>query len=511
VHPTYTKMKNTFSPFRAATAAFLALNFLAQSVFATCGGGGGGGMGGSAPGGGSVAYVVPWVVTAEGNALPKAPAASLIVLWFPVSAKAAADSDLRSSSVLTLAAARCVADVLITSDNKTVRAKYGVTDAEAAILIRPDGTEIARATLSKKNTVVTSSLERALNTEIKTQEKAITAVLTAAEKKVKAKDQTAQADLEKVWAERCLFPSLGKRAAKGLKTLGINVDGAELKKLGSDNLADPDVSGVRTAAVERIIKAGLKAEIAGDYVTAGKRYKEATELDPADTTALRFLGEYYRHQTGQWDLAGRVFNRILAQPADPVARAVALHGLGKMTIHSGNFAAGLAKFHESLEVFPLAITYRNLAVYWFSEKETDKAAGYMREAFALEPNDQYNQIFAAVYLAAAGKKDEALAIAKDNEKVLEASYNLAAIYAQAGDKKKAMEYLRRHFETYERYDAVRAMEMKEARDDYMFIALHQDPDFIALTKLARNAWMIGNEFCDPISLLASPEAPLRRM
>jgi len=505
-------MKTSFSPFRAATAALLALNFLAQTAFATCGGGGGGGMGGSAPGGGSVTYVVPWVVTPEGKVLPKAPAASLIVLWFPLTAKAAADSDMRSSSVLTLAAARCVADALITSDNKTVRAKYGVTDGtEAAILTRADGSEIARATLSKKGVVVTSSIEKALSTEIKTQEKALTLVLTGAEKKVKAKDQSAVAELQQVWGDRCLFPSLGKRAAKGLKTLGINVDAAELKKLGMDNLADPDVTGVRTAAVERIIKAGLKAEIAGDFVTAGKRYKEASELDPSDTTALRFLGEYYRHQTGQWDLAGRVFNRILAQPADPVARAVALHGLGKMTIHSGNYAAGLAKFHESLEVFPLAITCRNLAVYWFSEKETEKAAGYMREAFALEPNDQYNQIFAAVYLAAAGKKDEALAIAKDNEKVLEASYNLAAIYAQTGDRKKAMEMLRRHFETYERYDAVRAMEMKEARDDYMFIALHQDPDFIAMTKLARNAWMIGNEFCDPASLLASPEAPLRRM
>ena len=105
-----------------------------------------------------------------------------------------------------------------------------------------------------------------------------------------------------------------------LKTLGVNVDPAELKKLGLDTLADPDTTGARTAAVERILKAGLKAEMAGDFTTAGKRYKEATELDPSDTTALRFLGEYYRHQTGQWDLAGRVFNRILEQPADPVAR-----------------------------------------------------------------------------------------------------------------------------------------------------------------------------------------------
>jgi hypothetical protein len=47
-----------------------------------------------------------------------------------------------------------------------------------------------------------------------------------------------------------------------------------------------------------------------------------------------------------------------------------------------------------------------------------------------------------------------------------------------------MELLRRHFYEYERFDAVRAMEMQEARDDYMFASLHDDPQFIELTQLA---------------------------
>ena len=75
-------------------------------------------------------------------------------------------------------------------------------------------------------------------------------------------------------------------------------------------------------------------------------------------------------------------------------------------------------------------------------------------------------------------------MAATNIDVLEASYNLAAIWAQAGDRRKAMELLRRHFYDYERFDAVRAMEMQEARDDYMFASLHQDPEFIELTKQA---------------------------
>ena len=108
----------------------------------------------------------------------------------------------------------------------------------------------------------------------------------------------------------------------------------------------------------------------------------------------------------------------------------------------------------------------------------------MDKAIELEPEDPYNQIFAAVYLAVAGKTEEALQIAKDHEHLLDASYNLAALYAQVGDTRKAMKMLRRHFYVYEKYDAVRAKEMKEAREDYMFAALQRNPDFIELTALA---------------------------
>jgi len=65
--------------------------------------------------------------------------------------------------------------------------------------------------------------------------------------------------------------------------------------------------------------------------------------------------------------------------------------------------------------------------------------------------------------------------------LLPASYNLAAIYAQAGEKKKAIELLRRHFFQYERYHAVRAKEMMEARVDAVFDSIRYDSSFLALT------------------------------
>ena len=487
--------------------AFLVGLFLANgaALLATCGGGGGGGAGGVGAGGmGSnraEVYRVPWRLLEKGPKLPDLPGTALMVLWLPTSVKQVKASEMLASRTLTLAAARGVADILVAPEAAAVRAAYQVAAGqEVAILLEPAGREIGRVSPNAKGVFDPGAVEKLLAKEMDTREKAFKALLDASEKRLKSGDKTAADDLQKIWAQRTMFPSLGKRAAKALEKAGLKVGWQELEQLGPDNLADPDVLGAN-AEVERILRRGLAAEVAGNYEAAGRHYEAAAKLDPADPTALRFLGEFYRHHTGEWNKAGRTFRTLLAQPADPVARAVALHGLGKMTIHAGRFTAGLKLFEESLAAFPLPITYRNLAVYWFSEKQSEKAAGYMRQALALAPDDAYNQVFAAVYLAAAGHKDEALAVAKANENLIDASYNLAAIWAQAGDRPKAMELLRRHFYAYERFEAVRAMEMKEAREDYMFAAIYGSSEFDELTKGAKNAWMIGLEWCDPTKLL----------
>ena len=171
--------------------------------------------------------------------------------------------------------------------------------------------------------------------------------------------------------------------------------------------------------------------------------------------------------------------------ADPLSRAVAMHGLGKITIHEGQYLKGLGLFESSIAEYPLALTYRNLAVYWNSEGKLQKAEGYLRKALELEPKDPYNLIFAATYLASDGKTVEAMKIARENESILPASYNLAAIYALSGEKDKALALLKRHFYQYEKYNDVRAMEMMEARVDIVFSSIRQDPRFVELTKLAR--------------------------
>jgi tetratricopeptide (TPR) repeat protein len=155
-----------------------------------------------------------------------------------------------------------------------------------------------------------------------------------------------------------------------------------------------------------------------------------------------------------------------------------------MTIHDGDFLKGLHMMEASVREYPLALAYRNLAVYWNSEGDSAKAGYYTEEALKLDPTDPFNVVFAAAFFAGNGRGEEALKIAKENEAMLPASYNLAAIYAQLGQKQKAIDLLKRHFFEYERYASVRSKEMMEARVDYVFLSLREDPQFVALTSAA---------------------------
>jgi tetratricopeptide (TPR) repeat protein len=312
---------------------------------------------------------------------------------------------------------------------------------------------------------------------MKRRQDALKEKLEDAKAKAKSGDnQTAIQEYRAVLEQKCMFPGKAKEAAKALKKLGVT----DVGQLFDAPIFDPHQS----ARIERTMRDGLKAENDARYTDAERLYTQGRRMDPADPTPLRYLGELYRHHIGDWDKARQTFDAILAMPADPLSRAVALHGLGKMTIHEGEFKKGLALMESSVQTYPLALAYRNLSVYWNSEGDTAKADYYVRQALALDPADPYNLVFAAAFMAGNGHGDEALKIASENEALLPASYNLAAVYAQAGQREKALALLQRHFFQYERYQAVRTKEMMEARVDAVFASLREDPAFVALTSAA---------------------------
>jgi tetratricopeptide (TPR) repeat protein len=352
----------------------------------------------------------------------------------------------------------------------------GESKLPLAVLATPDGTPVTKLE-NKEGRLKVELVEKLVSSEVKQRETALDTQLKEAKLKVKAGDSAGAIPLLKSVAEQqCMFPKKAKDAAKELKKLG-----AEVAVIDDRPFSAPVFEPKLNARIERAMGLGLMAELSARYRTAEKYYSAAHRMDPADPAPLRYLGEVYRHHTGEWDRARTTFEAILNMPADPLSRAVALHGLGKMTIHDGEFKAGLALMERSVEAYPLALTYRNLAVYWNSEGDPKKGNEYTQQALALDPKDPYNIVFAAVFMVAFGRSDEALKIARENEALLPASYNLAAVYAQTGQREKALSLLKRHFFTYERYQAVRAKEMMEARVDAVFDSLREDPAFMALT------------------------------
>ena len=456
-------------------ALLLIMLFVLSPVWATCGGGGGGGAGGMSGGSGGAGgakpevYHVPWK-----NWSAKEPVKEgLVLYWFPATQKELDNSSLKTSRQLSLYSAQCVSMKVADFRNPEVQSMLGDAKPPVAVLAKPDGAIIDKAQ-GTNNFLKAEVVEKLVASEVKQRETALEAQMKDAREKLKAGDKDAAIKLfQSVSAEKCMFQKKAKDAAKELKKLGVGEVG---------RFFEPPVFERRQSAlIEQTMIRGLRAEIAERYVAAEKLYNQAHRMDPADPTPMCYLGELYRHHTGEWDKARVTFEAILDMPADPLSRAVALHGLGKMTIHEGEFKKGLSLMEQSIAEFPLALTYRNLAVYWNSEGDPAKGNEYTKLALALNPKDPYNLVFAAVFMAAGGQKAEALKIARQNINLLPASYNLAGIFAQNGQRDKALELLRRHFYRYERYQAVRAKEMMEARVDAVFDSLREDQKFLALT------------------------------
>jgi len=428
--------------------------------------------GGSSDGSAPTVYYVPWKVRTPKDPAPQ----GLVLYWFPASKNELQRSSLRASRSLSLYATQCISMEVSDVRNPNTEKLIGESELPVAVLAMPDGTPI-RKLENTNGKLQVEQVEKLVEVEVKQRESALDSQLKDAKAKATAGDKDAAVRLYRSVAEqKCMFPKKAKEAAK------------ELKKLGVDDLAlaaipaTPVFDRYLSALIERTMQRGLVAEMNSQYTRAEKFYLKAKAMDAVDPAPLRYLGELYRHHIGDWAKARTTFEAILNMPADPLSRAVALHGLGKMTIHEGEFKKGLGLMEQSVAEFPLALAYRNLAVYWNSEGDFAKGNEYTQKALALDPKDPYNIVFAAVFMAAAGKRDEALKIARANVRLLPASYNLAAIYAQNGQPEKALSFLKRHFYQYERYQSVRAKEMMEARVDAVFDSLRADPAFIALTR-----------------------------
>ena len=316
-------------------------------------------------------YHVPWkLITAQDPPVTS----GLILYWLPTGPEEVKKSSLLNSRTLSLYATQCVTMGVVDSETPMGQKLVSGEKLPIAVLATPDGTPVVKVE-NKDGYLKVDQVEKAVESEMKKRENALKEQMEDAKNKAKSGDnQNAIQEYRAVLDQKCLFPNRAKDAAKALKKLGVTDVGQIFDA--------PVFDHAKSAQIDRTMRAGLKAENAAKYTEAERLYSEAHRLDPADPVPLRYLGELYRHETGQWDLARATFDEILAMPADPLSRAVALHGLGKMTIHEGDFKKGLGLMEASVATYPLALAYRNLAVYWNSEGDAAKTNLYVHKALS---------------------------------------------------------------------------------------------------------------------------------
>src|ERR1041384_171739 len=278
-------------------AILLALLFSFAPAWAPWGGGGGGGVGGMSGGGGDMKiYYVPWKVRA-----PQDPPVTmgLVLYWFPATTEEVQKSSLRASRTLSLYAAQCVSMELADYRTDTGKKLIGDSKPPLAVLATPDGTTVSKIE-NKDGKLNVSDVEKLVDNEIKKRESALDQQLKDGKDKAKAGDNEAAIKLFRaVQGEKCMFPGKAKDAAKELKKLGVT-DVAEVE-------AVPVFDARQSAQIERIMTAGLHAEMTARYVAAERLYTRAHLLDRADPTPLRYLGELYRHHIGDWARARATF------------------------------------------------------------------------------------------------------------------------------------------------------------------------------------------------------------
>ena len=204
------------------------------------------------------------------------------------------------------------------------------------VIATKEGREIARVSAAGSKLAV-RDVEKVVAAELKTREPA-TARAQGGDAEGEERRRRGRGRALSPGRRRRCSPSLAKKANKALDRMGQSADAAARRRRGAD-APKPDLSARMNRRMTRLMEAGLAAERRGDLETAQRSYEQAHALDPGDAVAMRFLGELHRHHTGDWERATEIFQTLLERPADRLSRAVALHGLGKMTIHRGEFGA----------------------------------------------------------------------------------------------------------------------------------------------------------------------------
>ena len=166
---------------------------------------------------------------------------------------------------------------------------------------------------------------------------------------------------------------------------------------------------------------------------------------------------------------------------------IAYWTLGRINFTTGNFAEALELFQKAIDIKPgfyaahldVKQAYDGLGRTAEAKVATEKALEIMPNYLLQNPDDARAKMLYAVTLAEVGRKDQAIAegaaaleLAPGDSLML---YNGACLYAQLGEKKRAISTLR---------DAIAAgvTNFQWMMNDPDLYGLHDDPEFIDLAK-----------------------------
>ena len=345
-----------------ALATILIVLFSLSPAWATCGGGGGGGTGGVAGGNSNTGpaptvYKVPWKIWEARTAPNKGLGACT---GFPQAMTSSRNQVCVASRILTLYSAQCVA--MTVADAKHL--SYNRSSATQRCRLRCWPVPMALRSRKSKTLAANSKstrLRKLVEGEMKQRETALDTQLKDAKEKIKAGDNAgAIALLKPVAEEKCLFPKKAKDAAKELKKLGVE----EIGSIPAAPILDRVARCTnRSSDAQWLDEQRSLSDTSPPKGCTEKRIRWIRRIQLRFVISVNSIDITPASGTRR----ERLSITILNMPADSVARAVALHGLGKMTIHDGEFKKGLSLMEQSVAEFPLALAYRNLAVYWNSE------------------------------------------------------------------------------------------------------------------------------------------------
>ncbi len=415
---------------------------------------------------------MPWKVL-EPQRAPAPGPSGLAVLWFPVSRDEARGSQLLESRYLTVSIAPCSGFWIVPSDAAArLRFRYGaLTAAPLALLVGADGVELARVA-AEKGELRVGALERLLRGELDRRRAVAEARLDEALAKEKAGEVDAAAGLyREIYAQRCLFPGSARKAQKALKRLR---QAGGRRRCRTRRSRSPTSRRSRSEEMD-----GAPARRAPGGVRAPHRRRAARLRAGACRRSRRSGGDAVPGRVPPPPLrrlaagARSCSSEILARPADAVSRAVALHGLGKMTIHAGEFVRGVAHVR--------GVGRRVSAAAHLSQPRGllelggpfRQGLGVCRAGAGAGAGRPLQPDLRGDLLRRPGQDPAEARAGRAGERagargVVQPGGDLGA----ARTKEKALELLARHFYQYERFDPVRAREMQEARDDIAF-ARHQ--------------------------------------